>query len=169
MLSLKWSQVDLKEQKITLYPNDTKNRETRFLFMEGELLGAMSKQKTLGDKNFSNCPYVFFNDAGKKLNDFRYTWDKALKKSGIIDKTIHDFRRTAIRNMMRAGVPERVAKMISGHKTRSVFDIYNIINEDDLKLAAKRVSANSGHNFGANEAIQLKTLSDNEHLEASIH
>ena len=140
--------------------NGTINRE----------LAALKRMLNLGAKQtppiVNRVPYIPLlkeNNTRKgtdKIKRFDKAWKKACQDAGIGLRLFHDFRRTAVRNMVRSGVPERVAMMISGHKTRSVFDRYNIVNDHDLKLASMQQAAylesQRGHNLGTIQPFSAK-------------
>jgi integrase len=88
-------------------------------------------------------PHVFHRD-GKPVLYFRKAWLNACKAAGCPGRIVHDFRRTAARNLVPAGIPERVAMTMAGHKIRSVSERYNIVSPGDLKDAARRLDSFSG-------------------------
>jgi integrase len=74
----------------------------------------------------------------ERIGEIKKVWVAACKKAGLEALLFHDLRRSAIREMVRNGYSERVAMEISGHRTRSIFDRYNIVDLEDQKAAAAR-------------------------------
>ena len=145
LVGLRVSQIDLKTRTIRLLPGTTKSDKGRKVVMTDEVFELISecvKGKQSGDP-------VFTWSDGTPVNDFRRSWRTIAKKAGFPGLLIHDMRRSAIRNMMRAGISKTVAKRISGHSTDSVFDRYDISDETDLAEAAQKLEARkNGHKLG---------------------
>jgi integrase len=144
VLALEWSQVDLLEGMVRLEPGTTKNKRARMIPLNPELLEMFKMQKAIRDEKYPSCPWVFFTPTGERIRDFRGAWDAACIRAGLVNekgkplRLFHDLRRTAVRNLVRSGNSEKVAMQISGHRSRSVFDRYDIVTEQDLKRAASR-------------------------------
>jgi len=141
--AIEWSQVNLEERLIRLESDQTKNSEARTVPLPAVLVDILShvERKTgrvFDDSNLRTewaraCSAVGLGARKKQKSKSGFIW---YAYSGLI---VHDLRRSAIRNLVRAGVPEKTAMAISGHKTRSVFDRYTIVSTEDLTSAMHRV------------------------------
>ena len=141
VLPLPLCQVDFNVGTVRLEPGTTKNEEARIFPFTEELRAVFESQRAKADalkKEGVICPWVFHRH-GKRIKEFRRSWKTACEKAGLPGRIPHDFRRTAVRNLVRAGIPEAVAMKMTGHKTRSVFERYNIVNEGDLVEAARKL------------------------------
>ena len=165
--SLRWEDFD--GEVIRLRGVDSKNEAPR-LVLGGELAQLIERRnadRKVTTKTGVRLSAYVFHVEGRPVGDFRKAWHSACVAAGLgefvceqcnqivnrptckecrrdakyVGKLVHDFRRSAVRNMVRAGVPERVAMQVSGHKTRSIFDRYNIVNEEDLRDAMDRTQA----------------------------
>ena len=164
-LRWEWVQADRADDGTitsgTITLPDSKNGRGRVLALTGDLpaLFAGREAARLAETP-SREPKVadlVFHRAGRHLGDFRRAWHAALTAAGfshqeknpvtgelrtVYDRCFHDMRRSAVRNLVRAGVREAVAMSVTGHRTRSIFDRYNITSTDDLREAMDRVSRN---------------------------
>jgi integrase len=145
LLSLRVKQIDLANGTIRLETGTTKNGEGRVVKMTREvatLLTACVIGKEPDDFVFSRPDKKLKNGAlvkGKPVTGFRKIWKTVCTRAGVPSLLFHDLRRSGVRNLRRLGVQESVAMRISGHKTRSVFERYNIVDEADLADAASRL------------------------------
>ncbi len=146
ILPLKWGiNVDFVAGEVRLEPGTTKNGDGRiFPFSVLPELAAMLERQRYHTQQLEKemhkiIPWVFHRQ-GIRIRDFRGAWRKAVKAAGIPGKIPHDFRRTAVRNLERAGVPRSVAMKLMGHKTESVYRRYAIVAKQDLIDGLKRLA-----------------------------
>lgn len=133
---LTWNEVDLAGGVVRLSPTRSKTKVGRLLPLSTplrEVLTRRTKRRRKGDD-------LVFKRDGVTVRQWKDAWQIACRKGGVPGRLFHDCRRTAARNLIRAGVPERVAMLLTGHKTRCVFDRYNIVNERELATAGERLA-----------------------------
>jgi len=145
---LQWCHVDFKEGVIHLAPATAKKEAERtwpFGMHAGlmtVILGQRESAQAWEQKHGRPLPWVFHRD-GRPLGNFCRSWETACRKAGCPGRVVHDLRRTAVRNLVRAGVMKGVAMQLTGHKTRLVFDRYDITSDVDLGTAIKKLAASS--------------------------
>ena len=152
VLVLERRQLDLAAGSVRLDPGSTKNDEGRVVYLPPELITLLTAQvervkkaeKQLGKIVPFLFPHLEGRLVGTRKVDFRKAWRTACRAAGVPGKYRHDFRRTAVRNMVNNGIPEKVAMTITGHRTRSVFDRYNIVSPGQLQEAAAKLGQPSG-------------------------
>jgi integrase len=140
---LQWSDVDFKRRLVWL--RDSKNREPRMFPFKyharlEDVLRAQRRLVGLWERDSGCiCPSVF-HWRGRPLRKLRRSWQSACKAAGLRGRLLHDFRRTAVRNLIRAGVQQAIAMKITGHKTDSIFRRYLIVDEELLAQATGAVA-----------------------------
>lgn len=142
VFALEWRQVDFAAGEIRLDAGQTKNKKGRVFPLTEELRVVLEAQRAHTDalqrKLGAIVPLVFHRN-GKRIKDYYTAWDNACTKAGCPSLLFHDLRRTAVRNLTRAGVPQPVAKAMTGHKTDAVFHRYDIVSPQDLQRAAEQL------------------------------
>jgi integrase len=162
VLPLQWRHIDFKSGEVRLDAGTTKNGDGRVFKMTDDLRMLLDERqhatKELERKSGAIIPWVFYRTVAtergdakeaKPIRTFKKAWSEACIAAGCPGRIPHDLRRTAVRNMVRAGVPERVAMRLTGHKTRSVFERYNIVSDGDLDVAAVRLNGLIGSPMGS--------------------
>lgn len=156
VLGLEWRQVDWTGRVVRLDPGTTKNREGRsYPFtgaLESLLKAQLAEHETLA-KAGRLVALVFHRD-GDRIKSFRRAWLSACRAAGVPGRLVHDFRRTAVRNLERAGVPRSSAMAMVGHKTESIYRRYAIVDAGALRDAAARIDTVARLVPGATEEKQ---------------
>ena len=138
IIGLQWANVHRSGAVIRLEPEQNKGRTVRVLALQGELAALIERRWHARKAGQALARHVFHH-AGHQLRDFRGPWLAACRQAGLGHRLFHSLRRSAARNMSLQGVPEKVIMSIMGHKTRVMFDRYNIVTEADQRAYMERL------------------------------
>ena len=138
IIDLQWANVNRSGAVIRLEPEQNKSRTVRVLALQGKL-AALIERRWHARKAGRTLARHVFHRAGNQLTDFRRPWLAACRQAGLGHRMFHSLRRSAARNMSLQGLPEKVIMSIMGHKTRGMFDRYNIVTEADQRAYARRL------------------------------
>lgn len=135
--AIRIDKIDLAAKRIQLPGRTTKNGKPRYLPIYGDMGPELDMALSKTDPK---CPFLVQHE-GQPVFDFEKAWTTACNAAGISGTLFHDLRRTAVTNMIEAGLSEKEAMEISGHKTRAVFDRYHIVSERRMKQNAEKLEA----------------------------
>jgi integrase len=142
---LRWANVSLAAGEVRLDPGTTKTGEGRVFPFTAELYTLLERRRAVTRQRERELgraiPYVFTRPTGEPIGSFNKAWATACRAAGVPGRVLHDFRRTAVRNLVRAGVPERVAMQLVGWRSRQMLDRYHIISTAELVEAARKLDA----------------------------
>ena len=145
LLTRQWRHVDFANGWIRLEPGESKNREGRAFPFTPDLKAVLEAQRekvrAIERRLGRVIPWVFCHSDGSRIIDFRGAWANACKDAGVPGRLVHDFRRTAVRNLERAGVSRSAAMKMTGHKTDAVYQRYAITDSAMLQEAAVKLAA----------------------------
>jgi integrase len=143
VLALTWGKVDLKVGFIRLKATDTKTDEAQSIPIGRELREVLGHLPVALDAQEKRTPYAFTRN-GQRVKSIKRVFVRLRQQTGITNTVFHDFGHTATTNLRRAGVDALTAMKITGHKTMAVFKRYNTIDEQDLKVAQRRMDTYMG-------------------------
>jgi integrase len=146
ILPLTWTQVDFAAETVRLEEGTTKSGAGRTFYMTPELRACLEAQYAA-----RRGPLVFHRN-DRPIKSFRKAWRNACQAAGLAGRIPHDFRRTAVRNLERAGVPQSTAMAMVGHKTASIYRRYAIVDETVLREgSAKLAVLHAGQSMGQSD------------------
>lgn len=150
VLTLTWTQVDFTAGTVRLEPGSTKNGDGRMFYMTSELRATLEAARAYTDAitGAGTITPLAFHRNGRPIAGFRKAWMRACKVAGCPGRIPHDFCRTAVRNLERAGVSRSVAMKMVGHRTEAMYRRYAIVPEGDLREGAAKLDKLNGPSIG---------------------